>query len=149
IRLQHGPLLGRADLGKDLRTGVRDHGLPPPVGRLVRHDCTPKRLGGRAGAIVPPPLFLLPSLHGTIFFLISVYIKSKLLSQRRHPMQLSTEALFALLDFCGMRQRDVVQYLGVSKGLVSQWRSGRREMGLKEYSTLLVSTHERWFAAMQ
>jgi hypothetical protein len=64
-------------------------------------------------------------------------------------MQLGTDALFALLDFCGIRQRDVVQYLGVSKALVSQWRSGRREMGLNEYYGIIIHANRQWLKAMQ
>src|SRR6266852_7914763 len=48
-----------------------------------------------------------------------------------------SKKLFELLDFCGIRQRDIVVRLGVSKALVSLWRSGHREISPDHYIALL------------
>jgi transcriptional regulator with XRE-family HTH domain len=50
--------------------------------------------------------------------------------------------LFELLEFCGLRQRDIVTRLGVSKTLVSLWRSGQREITPDHYQALLEFAHE-------
>lgn len=46
------------------------------------------------------------------------------------------DKLFELLDFCGIRQQDIVQRLGVSKALVSLWRSGQRGITPKHRQAL-------------
>ena len=53
-----------------------------------------------------------------------------------------SDKLFALLDFCGIRQRDIVQHLGVSKTLVSLWRSGRREVTAAHHAALITYAEE-------
>jgi hypothetical protein len=45
--------------------------------------------------------------------------------------------LFELLEFCGIRQRDIVTRLGVSKTLVSLWRSGHKWIPSEYYTALL------------
>lgn len=52
------------------------------------------------------------------------------------------EKLFELLEFCGLRQRDIVTRLGVSKTLVSLWRSGQREITPDHYQALLEFANE-------
>ena len=47
------------------------------------------------------------------------------------------EKLFELLEFCGIRQRDIVTRLGLSKALVSLWRSGEREITPNHYHAVL------------
>jgi hypothetical protein len=47
-------------------------------------------------------------------------------------------ALFDLLEFCGIRPRDIVSQLGVSKTLVSLWRSGGRHLTPEHYSALIA-----------
>ncbi len=56
------------------------------------------------------------------------------------------QKLFALLTFCGIRQRDVVKHLGVSKALVSLWRSGQREIQPEHYDILLDWAEARSYA---
>jgi DNA-binding transcriptional regulator YdaS (Cro superfamily) len=53
-----------------------------------------------------------------------------------------SDKLFALLDFCGIRQRDIVQRLGVSKTLVSLWRSGHREVTAAHHAALIAYAEE-------
>ena len=52
------------------------------------------------------------------------------------------EKLFELLEFCGLRQRDIVRRLGVSKALVSLWRSGQRAIPLNHYQALCAFAGE-------
>src|SRR2546428_8985885 len=53
------------------------------------------------------------------------------------PQHTPPEKLFELLEFCGIRQRDIVVRLRVSKALVSLWRSGHREISQDHYTALL------------
>jgi transcriptional regulator with XRE-family HTH domain len=56
------------------------------------------------------------------------------MSERQHA---PPTKLFELLEFCGIRQRDIVARLGVSKALVSLWRSRQREISPDYYTALL------------
>jgi transcriptional regulator with XRE-family HTH domain len=53
-----------------------------------------------------------------------------------------SESLFALLDFLGIRQRDIAAHLGVGKALVSRWRGGDKAMPAKHHRALLAWAHE-------
>jgi len=59
------------------------------------------------------------------------------------------EKLFKLLEFCGLRQRDIVTRLGVSKTLVSLWRSGQREITPDHYQALLEFANEVFLKSIE
>ena len=57
--------------------------------------------------------------------------------------------LFALLDFCGIRQRDIVKHLGVSKAAVSLWYAGKLDVPAARHAALLAFAAETFWAALQ
>ena len=58
-------------------------------------------------------------------------------------------ALFDLLEFCGIRQRDIVAHLGVSKTLVSLWRSGGRHLTPEHYSALVAYAGDVFYETLE
>jgi DNA-binding transcriptional regulator YdaS (Cro superfamily) len=62
--------------------------------------------------------------------------------------QQPSDNLFALLDFCGIRQRDIVKHLGVSKALVSLWRSGQRDVPATHHAALIAYAEATFWAAL-
>jgi len=56
-----------------------------------------------------------------------------------------SDHLFALLDFCGVRQRDIVQHLGVSKALVSQWYRRRLNISAHHHAALVQYVEARFW----
>jgi hypothetical protein len=57
--------------------------------------------------------------------------------------------LFDLLEFCGIRQRDIVAQLGVSKTLVSLWRSGGRHITPEHYSALVAYAVDVFYETLE
>jgi hypothetical protein len=62
--------------------------------------------------------------------------------------QQPSDHLFALLAFCGIRQRDIVKHLGVSKAAVSLWSAGKLDVPAGRHAALVAFAQDTFWARL-
>jgi hypothetical protein len=64
-------------------------------------------------------------------------------------LRTTPKELFELLDYCGLKSKDITDRLGIGRALLSHWRTGRQDIPPSRYSELLGYASETMVTALR